>query len=289
MSPLDHGVGIGLKLSRGAPIESFRKVWRIADEAGFDHCWAFDHLATTSSDGAHPVLYEGWTLLAAMAEATTRVRVGLLVTGMTYRHPALLAKQAVTVDHLADGRLEFGIGAGWATLEREMFGIGSPDHQVGRLSEGLQMIKLLWMHERANFDGQYYSLTNAVANPKPIQTPHPPIWIGASGPMMIRVAARYADVWNWAGDGLEDAVAAGRELTVACKQLGRDPQAIRWSAGLVFDGVDPNATIAELRRWHAAGFNQLVVSCTGPEPVRAAEVTAEKILPAIRQLGESQR
>jgi probable F420-dependent oxidoreductase len=284
MSASDPNPGIGLKLSRGAPIESFKKVWHIADDAGFDHCWAFDHLATTSADGAHPTLFEGWTLLAAMAEATTRVRIGLMVTGMIYRHPALLAKQAVTVDHVAGGRLEFGIGAGWAALEHEMFGIGSPDHQVGRLSEGLRLIKLLWTQERSTFDGSYYHLREAVAHPKPVQRPHPPIWIGAAGPMMIKVAARHADVWNWAGEGLEDAQAAGEQLTTACRQLGRDPRTIRWSAQFGFDGEDPGATIEELRRWHAAGFNELVISCSGPDPVRAAEVAAEKILPPIRQL-----
>lgn len=284
MSAPDRGTGIGLKLSRGAPIESFRKVWHIADDAGFDHCWAFDHLATAGADGVHPALYEGWTLLAAMAEATTRVRIGLLVTGMTYRHPALLAKQAVTVDHLADGRLEFGIGAGWAALEHEMFDIGSPDHQVGRLSEGLQLIKLLWTQERATLDGRYYRLRDAVATPKPLQSPHPPIWIGASGPMMIQLTARHADVWNWAGDSLEDARAAGEELNRACRPLGRDPQTIRWSAQFGFDGTDPAATIEELRRWRDAGFTELVVSCLGADPVRAAEVAAEKVLPTIRQL-----
>jgi alkanesulfonate monooxygenase SsuD/methylene tetrahydromethanopterin reductase-like flavin-dependent oxidoreductase (luciferase family) len=281
----DSGVRVGLKLSRGAPIESFREVWRIADEAGFDHCWAFDHLATTGSDGRQPVLFEGWTLLAAMAEATSRVRIGLLVTGMIYRHPALLAKQAVTVDHLAGGRLEFGIGAGWAALEHEMFGIGSPDHLVGRFSEGLQLIKLLWTQDRSNLDGHYYRLSDAVANPKPVQKPHPPIWIGASGPLMLRVVARHADVWNWAGEGLDDAVAAGHELTAACQQLGRDPRTIRWSVQLSFDGTDPGGTVEEVRRWHAAGFNELVVSCAGPDPVRAAEVAAEKILPPLRELG----
>jgi alkanesulfonate monooxygenase SsuD/methylene tetrahydromethanopterin reductase-like flavin-dependent oxidoreductase (luciferase family) len=285
MSGPSDRVGIGLKLSRGAPIESFRQIWRIADQAGFDHCWAFDHLATTDPDGTHPVLFEGWTLLAAMAEATTRIRIGLLVTGMIYRHPALLAKQAVTVDHLSGGRLEFGIGAGWAMLEHDMFGIGSGDHQVGRLSEGLQLIKLLWTQERSSFDGHHYRLRDAVGNPKPVQRPRPPIWIGASGPMMLRIAAHHADVWNWAGEGLQDAIAAGRELISACREADRDPKEIRWSAQFGFDGVDPAGTIEELRRWHGAGFTQLVVSCSGPDPVRAAEVAAEKVLPAVRQLG----
>jgi alkanesulfonate monooxygenase SsuD/methylene tetrahydromethanopterin reductase-like flavin-dependent oxidoreductase (luciferase family) len=285
VSGQSNRVGIGLKLSRGAPIESFRRVWRIADEAGFDHCWAFDHLATVDQDGAHPVLFEGWTLLAAMAQATTRIRIGLLVTGMIYRHPALLAKQAVTVDHLSGGRLEFGIGAGWAMLEHDMFGIGSADHQVGRLSEGLQLIKLLWTQEQSSFNGHHYRLRDAVGNPKPIQEPCPPIWIGASGPMMLRVVARHADVWHWAGEGLQDAVAAGRALTSACLEVGRDPGELRWSAQVGFDGVDSAATIQELRRWHSEGFTQLVVSCSGPDPVRAAEVAAEKVLPAVRQLG----
>jgi hypothetical protein len=138
--------------------------------------------------------------------------------------------------------------------------------------------------EQSTLDGRYYRLREAVANPKPVQRPHPPMWIGAAGPMMMRVAARHADVWNWAGEGLEDVQAAGDELNTACDQLGRDPRTIRWSAQFGFDGEDPGATIGELRRWHAAGFNELVISCSGPDPVRAAGLAAEKILPTIRQL-----
>jgi alkanesulfonate monooxygenase SsuD/methylene tetrahydromethanopterin reductase-like flavin-dependent oxidoreductase (luciferase family) len=285
MTEQANPVGIGLKLSRGAPIGTFRQVWRIAEEAGFDHCWAFDHLVTTGPNHTSMDLFEGWTLLAAMAEATSRIRIGLLVTGMVYRHPALLAKQAVTVDHLSDGRLEFGIGAGWAALEQEMFGIGNTGHQVGRLSEGLQLIKMLWTGRRSNFAGRYYRLKDAAADPKPLQRPHPPIWVGASGPAMLRLVARHANAWNWAGDSLADAVAAGRGLLAACREIGRDPAEIRWSAQFALDPVDPVTTIKEVQKWHQAGFTELVVSCSGTDPDRAAEVAAEKILPVVRQLG----
>lgn len=284
MSRNDHPARIGLKLSRGAPIGTFRRVWRIADEAGFDHCWAFDHLVTTGPGDVSVDLFEGWTLLAAMAEATSRVRVGLLVTGMVYRHPALLAKQAVTVDHLSGGRLEFGVGAGWAALEHQMFGIGTTGHQVGRLSEGLRLIGMLWTGAQSDFDGRYFQLREAVSDPKPLQRPHPPIWVGAARPAMLRIVARHADVWNWAGESLSEAVAAGRELRAACQKIGRDPRAIRWSAQFALDPADPATTIKELRDWHGAGFTELVVSCSGSNPEQAAEVAAEKILPLIRKL-----
>lgn len=276
-------MGIGLKLSRNAPIESYRRVWRIADEAGFDHCWAFDHLVTQDADGTDRSVFEGWTLLGAMAEATRRTRIGLLVTGMVFRHPALLAKAAVTVDHLSAGRLQLGLGAGWAQVEHEMYGI-DVDHRVGRLAEGLRVLELLWGEERASFSGQHYRLRGAVANPKPVQRPRPPLWVGAGGPATLRIAARHADVWNPAGEGLEEAVAAGRRLIEACREIGRDPGEIRWSAQLGFDGRGVDGLLDELRRWHGAGFTELVISCAGADPIRAAETAAERILPVARQL-----
>lgn len=277
-------MGIGLKLSRNAPIASYRRVWRIADEAGFDHCWAFDHLVTVDADGTDRSVFEGWTLLGAMAEATRRTRIGLLVTGMVFRHPALLAKAAVTVDHLSGGRLELGIGAGWAPLEHQMYGI-DVNHRVGRLAEGLQAMQLLWTEERADFDGRHYRLREAVANPKPVQRPRPPLWVGAGGPATLGITARHADVWNPAGDGLEEARAAGRHLVEACHQIGRDPGEIRWSAQFGFDGTGADALLEVLRVWHAAGFTELVITCSGADPVRAAEAAAERVLPAARQLG----
>jgi alkanesulfonate monooxygenase SsuD/methylene tetrahydromethanopterin reductase-like flavin-dependent oxidoreductase (luciferase family) len=275
-----HPLRIGLKLSRGQPADSFRRVWRIADEGGFDHCWSFDHLVS----GEHS-LFEAWTLLGAMAEATNRVRIGLIVTSMTLRHPALLAKAAVTVDHLSGGRLEFGIGAGWSAAEHEMFGIGELDHLVGRFSEGLRVIDLLWTRDRSNFEGRYFRLRDAVGNPRPVQRPRPPIWIGASGPAMLRMTARHADVWNpAAGDTLDEVSALGRQLVEACREVGRDPAAIRWSAQFGFEGGNVQALLDDLRRWHEAGFTELVISCSGDEAVGAAEVAAEQVLPRMRQV-----
>src|SRR5260370_37939129 len=134
-----------------------------------------------------------------MVEATTKVRIGCLVTGNTYRSPAVLAKMAVTVDHLSAGRLEFGIGAAWAEIEHQMYGIEGLDHRVGRLSESLQIIKSLFTQERTNFEGRYYHLKDAIASPKPIQKPHPPIWIGAQRDSTLRPSDRHADVWNISG------------------------------------------------------------------------------------------
>jgi probable F420-dependent oxidoreductase len=281
---MKHPLRIGLKLARDAPIETFRRFWKIADDAGFEHCWAFDHLAVHGPGGSDGQVFDGWSLLAGMAAATRRTRIGLLVTGIVYRHPALLAKTAVTVDHLSNGRLEFGIGAGWATVEQQMFDIDI-DHRVGRLSEGLQVMKMLWTQERSDFEGRYYRLHGAVANPKPIQQPHPPIWIGADGPAMLRIAAQHANVWNPAAEGFAASTTAGQRLIAACREVGRDPAEIRWSTQLSFDGSEPAGLVSELGRWHQAGFTELVIYCQTADPIRAAEIAAEKVLSAARQLG----
>ena len=280
-----HPVRVGLKLSQDAPIDAFRAVWQIADEAGFDHCWAFDHLVSLDGRGVPRLLFEGWSLVCAMAVATKRTRIGLLVSGMVYRHPALLAKIAVTADHLSAGRLEFGIGAGSAQREREMYGIDD-SHLVGRLAEGLDVLELLWSGEPASYSGHYYHLVDAVARPVPLQIPRPPLWIGAGGPQTLRIVAQRADVWNPSVNGFEAAIEAGRQLRSLCTKVGRDPETIRWSTQVAFDGIDPAATIAELERWVDAGFTELVVYCSGPDPISAANVAAKKVLPAIRRRGE---
>jgi probable F420-dependent oxidoreductase len=278
---------VGIKLSQDAPIESYKAIWKIADEARFDHCWAMDHLATIGGIGDDRPIFDGWELLAGMAVATSHVRIGLLVTGITYRNPALLAKIATTVDHLSDGRLEFGVGAAWAANEHEMYGISGLDHRVGLFSEGLQVIRSLWTQERTNFDGRYYKMSNAVANPKPVQTPYPPIWIGASGPATLKLAARHADVWNGSGDDVDKAVSVSQQLDEACAAIGRDPSEIRRSVQ-VPAGNEPNEIVSRVHAFAEAGFTEVIIMLSGgsmatnADPVNTAAMLAEKVLPQLR-------
>jgi F420-dependent oxidoreductase-like protein len=277
-----HPLRFGLKNSgQDTTIEALRAVWRIAEDAGFDHVWDFDHLASIGAGGPDRPIYEGWTLQAAMAEATKRVRIGCLVTGNTYRNPALLAKQAVTVDHLSGGRLEFGIGAAWAEIEHEMYGIDGLDHRVGRLSESLRIVKSLWTEERTTFDGRYYHFKEAIANPKPVQKPHPPVWIGASGPSTLRLVARHADVWNIAGGDPERVAELSARLEEACVAVGRDPVQIRRSLQYGWDGVSRNELVELSARYLELGVTEQVIYLRGDDPVRLAEKIAEA-LPDLR-------
>lgn len=266
-------------------MSALRAVWRVADEAGFDHCWVFDHMASGPDVTTGDIL-EAWTLLGAMAEATSRVRIGCIVTGNTYRHPGVLAKIATTVDHLSAGRLEFGIGAAWAQAEHTMLGLpfGSTGERIDWLAEACQVLKLLWTEPEASFAGSHYQLERAVSNPKPVQRPHPPIWIGAAGERKaLRVVARYADVWNVMRP-LEDAVRLAGVLDRHCAEIKRDPTEIRRSVQLLFaDDVDLLVRTAEQHILH--GFTELVVVVRPGMAEREAERVASDVLPRLRQIG----
>lgn len=281
---MTHPLRFGLKLSgQDCTIEQLRAVWAVADEAGFDHVWDFDHLASIGEGGPDRPIYEGWTLQAAMAQATKRARIGCLVTGNTYRNPALLAKIAVTVDHLSGGRLEFGIGAAWAEIEHQMYGIDGLDHRVGRLSESLQIVKSLWTEERTNFEGRYYRMTDAIANPKPVQKPHPPIWIGASGATTLRLVARHGDVWNIAGGDPGRVEELTKMLEDACGSVGRDPSEIRRSLQFGWDGKERRELIELSGRYLELGVTEQVFYLRGGDPVALASRIAEA-LPELRRL-----
>ena len=281
---MTHPLRFGLKASgQWISIEELRNIWKIADEAGFDHLWDFDHLATIGPNGPDGPIYDGWALQAAMAEATKRVRIGCMVTANTYRHPIVLAKLAVTVDHLSEGRLEFGIGAAWAEIEHQMYGIEGLDHRVGRLSESLQIIKSLFTQERTNFDGRYYKYKDAIANPKPIQKPHPPIWIGASGESTLRLVARHADVWNISGGDAAAVKEVSGKFEDACAAVGRDPSQIRRSIQFLWDGQDKAQVLEQSGTFFELGVTEQVIYMRGERPDRTAAKVAE-MLPELRRL-----
>jgi F420-dependent oxidoreductase-like protein len=281
---MKHPLRLGLKLSgQDTTMDELRAVWHMADQGGLDHVWDFDHFASIGPVGLDRPVYEGWALQAAMAQATERARIGCLVTGNNYRHPALLAKLAVTVDHLSGGRLEFGIGAGWAEAEHRMYGFEGLDHRVGRLSESLRIIKSLWTQERTSFEGRYYRLEDAIANPKPVQSPHPPIWIGAGGDQTLRLVARHADVWNASGAAQRERLAeVATQLDEACSAIGRDASEIRHSIQLRWDGQAAAELEQDVGQHLEMGFTEQIIYMSG-DAVRISERVAEA-LPSLRRL-----
>jgi F420-dependent oxidoreductase-like protein len=275
----------GLKLSQQIhPIDAQRDAWKIADQAGFDHLWPFDHLNALGPDPAQPI-FDGWTILGAVAEATRRTRIGLNVTGNLYRHPGLLAKIAVTVDHLSSGRLEMGMGAAWNEPEFVQYGLPfpSPADRIRMLDESLTAMKLLWSEPRATFKGRFYQLTEAIAEPKPLQKPHPPIWVGGNGPKRtLRVVAKHADVWNGNGDTVEQTEELLRILRDHCVRVGRDPATIRLSRSVRLDDAEAGLKLVE--SYLKLGYSDfLVLPAKGD--LRGAAETAAKLLPRLRALG----
>jgi F420-dependent oxidoreductase-like protein len=208
-------------------------VWRAADEIEvFESGWTFDHFYPIFSDPAGPCL-EGWTTLSALAQATTRLRLGVLVTGIHYRHPAVLANMAAAVDIISGGRLELGIGAGWNEEESGAYGIelGTLTERFDRFEEACQVLIGLLSQDSTDFDGTFYQLTAARNEPKGPQRPHPPICIGGNGEKRtLRIAARYADHWNFVGGTPQEFARKRDVLKVHCADVGRNPKEIMLSA-----------------------------------------------------------
>jgi F420-dependent oxidoreductase-like protein len=178
--------------------EEIVRIWQRAEELGYDTAWTYDHFVAVMMDPYDPCL-EAWSCLAALAVNTKRIRIGTLVTGNTYRHPVVLAKMATTVDVISRGRLEFGVGAGWYEPEHTMFGFpfGTARERCQRLDEALKVIRALWQDKQPSFQGKHYGLSAAIAEPKPVQTPHPPITVaGAGEKRLLPIVARHADCWS---------------------------------------------------------------------------------------------
>jgi F420-dependent oxidoreductase-like protein len=196
--------------------------------------------------------HDAWTTLAGLAARTTKLRLGTLVSPVTFRHPSVLANAAATVDHISGGRVELGLGAGWMTEEHEAFGFPFPPlrERLARLTEEIELIHRLWTEERVDFDGVHYSLRDCPALPKPVQKPRPPIIVGGRArPGSVAPAVRFADEYNLIGASLDEYAAARKRLDEACERQGRDPKTLRLSVMTGFAiGEDDDAVREHARR-----------------------------------------
>lgn len=214
-----------------ATLADYLNLWRRAEDLGFDWASVFDHFLPIFSDPEGPC-FDGLTLLSAMAAHTSRIRCGVLVVGVTYRHPAVLANIATTIDHVSGGRLELGVGGAWYELEHSQYGIDFPPvgRRIRMLGEALKILRSMWTDHRTTFEGRYYSLMDALCEPKPVQQPHPPLWVGGQGEKLtLRVVAESADGWNTFFMPLDDYRRKLDALASHCEAVGRDPADIRKS------------------------------------------------------------
>ena len=256
--------------------ELVRRV-RLAEELGFDGVWGFDHFEPMYGEGPGET-FEGMTTLAALAGVTSRVRLGLLVTGVTYRHPSVLAAQAITVDHASHGRLELALGAAWFEQEHRELGIPFPPtaQRFDLLEDELEIVTRLFSGEVVSYEGNQVSLHDAQMRPQPVQRPHPPIWIGGTGVRRtLPLAARFADVWHGFGspNSLRD---ANDRLDQLAEEAGRDPSSILRAGSLSLDDLDTARRHAT--KWRDAGYGYLV--CGWPEAADAqVEAFATAVLP----------
>jgi F420-dependent oxidoreductase-like protein len=258
-------------------------VFREADGIDlFESGWTFDHFYPIRGDTDGPCL-EGWITLTALAQATRRLRLGVLVTGIHYRHPAMLANMAATLDIVSDGRLEIGIGAGWNEQESGAYGIplGTPRERSDRFEEACEVLVGLLSQETTDFSGRYYTLTSARCEPKAVQRPHPPICIGGSGERRtLRTAARWAQHWNFLGGPPADFRRKKEVLEEHCAAVGRDPSEILLSSHLMFDpDRGPDATAESAAAMGEAGVELGIVYLPPPLDPSVLEPLAKALEP----------
>ena len=260
---------------------------KMAEEAGFDSVWTFDHFSALYGDPDGPCL-ESSTLLAALARETSRVKLGSLVYGNTHRNPGVFLKEMVTIDHLSAGRLILGIGTGWNEREHDAYGLTlhSPGDRVRMLDEALTVIRSLLTERRTTFEGRFYRFHDAPFSPKPVQAKLP-ILIGGKRPKMLRVIAKHADLWDSSGTP-DDVRRSGAEFVTACGEVGRDPAEVVRSVSLGADRLENASGFADLiRAYRAAGASQFLfdfpLTTAGQE---SAIQIAREVLPGLRAEGQ---
>lgn len=250
---------------------------QLAESLGFDGAWGFDHFRPMYGDGPGET-FEGMATLAALASATSRIRLGLLVTGVTYRHPSVFAAEALTIDHASHGRLDLSLGAAWFEAEHRELGIAFPPtpERFDLLEDALEIVTRLFTGDVVSYEGHTVSLRDAQLRPVPVQRPHPPIWIGGSGPRRtMPLVARYADVWHTWGtpSSLRE---ANQRLDDLATRAGRDPASITRATSLSLDDLDTARKHAS--RWRDEGYSYLV--CGWPGSGRAqVERFANEVMP----------
>ena len=254
------------------------EVWRRADALTvFESGWTFDHYYPIMGDSTEDCL-EGWITLTALLHETERLRGGVLVTGMVYRHPGVLASMASTLDITSRGRLELGLGAGWNEEECDAYGIelGTPRERLDRFEEGLAVLESLLTKARTTFDGRYYKFKDAMNNPKPLQAKLP-VCIGGTGKRRtIPLAAQYADHWNFGGSDAERFAECRAVLHEACARIGRDPSEITCSTTIRFDG-DLDAMRRDIENLERAGSELSIISVPKARPPSVVEEIADVV------------
>ncbi len=263
--------GVQIEPQFGFSYDDVRAVAQRAEASGFYGLWCSDHFFLNDASEEINCL-ECWTVLAALARDTKSLRLGPLVSCTSYRHPALLAKVAASIDHLSGGRLEFGLGAGWKEIEYAAFGFRFPSAGArgARLAGALHVVKAMWTQPKASYAGEFYTIKDAFCAPKPTQKPHPPIWVGGGKPRVLDICARHADGINFIPFPTPEQYAEKLEaLKRACQRHGRDPDAVRKShftqmfiaeteaeveAMLAQAAQRRNTTVEKLRQALAPGF-----------------------------------
>ena len=284
---MDQAARFGICTDQNMDWPTTLERWQYFEQLGFDSLWNCDHFVQPSRPGGP--YFEAWTLLAALAARTERIRIGVLVSSNTFRHPALLAKEAMTVDHISNGRLDLGFGAGWYVPEHEMFGLEFPEppELVGRFREAVEIVDSLLRQELTTYDGRYYRLKEAPMRPAPLQRPRPPLMLGAHGPRMLRIVAEYGDAWNSFGT-LEELRRRNEILDEHCAAIGRDPKTISrslygWAAIMPYD---PWASVEAFHEvigiYREVGINEFIIDQPAPERFPILERIAAEAIPKLR-------
>lgn len=263
--------------------------WTWFEDMGWESLWLPDHFVPSANPEGP--MFDSWTLLAALATHTSTARIGVLVSSNTFRHPALLAKQAVTIDHISNGRLELGIGAGWFVGEHEMFGLEFPRTKilVEQYAEAVDLLDRYLRTDQTTFNGEYYTLSHAWNRPAPVQQPRMPLVLGAHGPKMIDIAAQYADTWNSRGTPQEMRERNAR-MDEACLRHERDPKAIKRSMLYVVAQMpeehpwdSPDAFEDYVGRFTEAGVQEFLFQPPPPDRLDMVERIATDVLPKLKQ------